>query len=73
MLSLKGSDFSFMLQRQSDVVKAVQQAMLDECIDGEVCTESLIVPHLTLLQINCQFVVVDLLRPPHDGSDLGIR
>src|SRR5579871_1466335 len=72
MSSLKGSDFSFVLQSQSNVIEPVQQAMSHERVNREVCTVPLIIPNLTLLQINGQFVVVDLLRSTHNRSNFGI-
>ena len=70
--SFKSSDFRFVLQSQSNVVKPVQQAMSNESIYREVCAVPVIIPDLTLLEINGQFVVVDLLRTPHNCSDLGV-
>ena len=50
----------FMLKREPDVVESVQQTVADEFIHGKLRTESLIVPHFTLLQIDGELVVVDL-------------
>src|SRR5450631_943031 len=58
----------FMLKREPDVVESVQQTMADEFIHGKLRTESLVVPHFTLLQIDGELVVVDLLGTLHQLS-----
>src|SRR5215472_14326822 len=50
----------------------MQETMSHECVDGEARAQFPTVSDLTLLQINDEFVIVDLLRSPHDGRNFGI-
>src|SRR5712691_1614668 len=65
-------NFRLMLQRESDVVQPVQQAMADEVVDVELRPESLVVPHLALLEINRELVVINLLRSLHEFRNLSL-
>ena len=70
MLHLVRRNFILVLQRQSDVVQAVQQTVSYKFIDRESGAESLIVAHLALFEVDRYFVVIDLLRPPHHSRSL---
>src|SRR5215472_5228501 len=72
MQRLIRSNFGFVLQGQSNVVEAMQEAMSDERIQRKARAEFLTVPDFTLLQINAELVILDLLRSPHDGRNFGI-
>ena len=70
MLCLVGRNLGLVLQRQSDIVQSVQQAVTDELIDLEVCQKTLLIANLALLQVNGEMVSVHFPRPPHGFSDL---
>jgi len=58
-------DLRFVLQRKSDIVQPIEQAVAHEFIDREFSAKALIVPHLALLEVNRQLVVFDIAGPPH--------
>src|SRR6267143_144791 len=69
MLSLVGRDLGPVLQRQSDIVQSVQQAVTDELIDSKVCQKTLLIANLAFLQVNGEMVSFNFPRPPHGFSD----
>jgi len=73
MVLLVLGDLRVMLQCQSNVIQTIQQAMSYKFIDREFGKESLIVAYLTFFEIDCDFVVVDVLRPLHHGGNFIIR
>jgi len=51
MLCLVGRNLGLVLQRQSDIVESVQEAVTDELIDLEGCQKTLLIRDLALLQV----------------------
>lgn len=64
------SDLRFMLQCQTNVIQPIQKTMSYKFINREVGEESMVVAHLAFLEIDRHFVVVDVLRPHHQRSNL---
>src|SRR5271170_4191620 len=60
-----GGNLCFVLQREPNVVQSIQQTVTHEFIDGKFRTKALFVPHLTLLQVDVELVIVKLARSPH--------
>ncbi len=58
-------DLRFVLQRKSDIVQPIEQTVAHEFIDREFSAKALIVPHLALLQVNRELIIVDLAGTPH--------
>ena len=65
MLGFISSDFPFVSQCEGDVIEPVEQAMTHECIHGELRQKALIVSHFVSLQVDGNFVLVDLAGVPH--------
>ena len=70
MLGLVGCDFCLMLQGESNVVQALEQATAGELIDLEGGGKSAIVFDLALLQVNDHLVVGEVSCPTDDFRDL---
>jgi len=70
MLRFVGGDFSLVLQGQSNIVQALEQAVTNKIVDLEVGAESTLVVDLALLKIHGDLVICLLVRPPHEFSDL---
>lgn len=66
-------DLRVMLQCQPNVIQSIQQTMPYKLIDREFGEESVIVAYLAFLQIDRDFVVVDVLRPLHHRGNFIIR
>ena len=61
MLRLIRRDLRFVLQRQPDVIKPIQQAMTYELIDFEAGREPVIVMNLLLFQIDSELITLAFL------------
>src|SRR5438445_11184584 len=70
MLRFVGGDFSLVLQGQSNIVQALEQAVPNKIVDLEVGAESTLVVDLALLKIDGDLVICLLVRPPHEFSNL---
>ena len=63
-------DFRFMLQRESDVVQPVQQAVPGEFIHGEGCRKAAPILHALRFKINGELVALNFLGAMHDLRNL---
>src|SRR5437588_2590690 len=70
MLRFVGGDFSLVLQGQSNIVQALEQAVPNKVVDLKAGAESAIVVDLALLKIHGDLVICLLVRPPHEFSNL---
>ncbi len=53
-------DLRFVLQRESDIIQAIEQAMAGEVVDLEGCGKSMIVVHFALFEVDGDVVVVHI-------------
>src|SRR4030088_2504892 len=72
MLRLVRRNLVFVLQRESDVVQSIQEAVTDERIDLEARQKTLLIANLALLQIKGEMISVNPPRPPHQFSDVAL-
>jgi hypothetical protein len=59
MSCLVGRNLSLVLQRQSDIVQSMQEAVTYELIDLEACQKTLLIANLAVLQVNGEMVSVN--------------
>src|SRR5258708_1337152 len=70
MSGLVGRNLRLVVERQSDIVQSMQEAVTDELIDLEVCQKTLLIANLAVLQVNGEMVSVNFPCPPHGFSDI---
>lgn len=73
MLLFVRGDFLLMLQCQTNIIQSIQQAVPYKFVDRERGAESKIIPNLTLLEIDREFIIVDFLGPLHDSPNFVLR
>ena len=70
MPRLVSGDLRFVLQRETNVVKTIQQAVAHKIVDRKLCVEALVIAHLALLQIDGEFVSFHIAGASHQLSRL---